>query len=69
MISFKDFMLMERVLSPGLNPSHEKYREQHRNEIHDILRNSYKKSMVAIQEWVQDRMKNLKLSTMTFPIL
>ena len=40
MISFKTF-LEEKVLSIGFNPSHEPYREQYRNQIHDILRNSY----------------------------
>jgi len=44
MLSFKKFIqLNEHVLSIGLNPSHEKYREEHRNEIHDLLRNSYNK--------------------------
>ena len=33
--------MTEHVLSIGLNPKHEKYREQYRNDIHDILRNSY----------------------------
>lgn len=42
MLSFKQF-LQEKVLSIGLNPDHEKHRETYRNEIHDILRNSYKK--------------------------
>ena len=40
MLSFSQFMT-EHVLSIGLNPKHEKYREQYRNDIHDILRNSY----------------------------
>jgi len=40
MLSFSQFMT-EHVLSIGLNPEHEKYREQYRNDIHDILRNSY----------------------------
>ena len=34
--------LQERVLSPGFNKEHEKYREMHRQDIHDILRSSYK---------------------------
>jgi hypothetical protein len=41
MFSFKTY-LNEHYLSIGLNPDHEKYREQHRQEIHDILHNSYK---------------------------
>lgn len=38
---FKSF-LTEKVLSIGLNPSHEKYREHHRQQIHDIIHKSYK---------------------------
>ena len=34
--------LEEHVLSIGLNPDHEKHREEYRDQIHDILRNSYK---------------------------
>lgn len=41
-ISFSQFVLTERVLSIGLNPAHEKYREQHRQDIHDLLHKSYK---------------------------
>ena len=41
MQTFKDY-LEEHVLSIGLNPDHEQYREKHRQEIHDILRSSYK---------------------------
>lgn len=41
MQSFKDY-LEEHVLSIGLNPEHDHFRETHRQEIHDILRNSYK---------------------------
>ena len=40
MLSFKNFLL-ERVLSIGLNPDHERFRDQHRNEIHDMIRKSY----------------------------
>ncbi len=44
MLSFKQFQeLSEHVLSIGLNPSHEKYREQHRTDIHDMLKTSYSK--------------------------
>lgn len=43
MQSFGEFILSERVLSIGLNPAHEKYREKHRGEIHDLLRHSYSK--------------------------
>lgn len=35
--------LCEHIISIGLNPDHEKFREQYRNEIHDILRKSYEK--------------------------
>ena len=34
--------LEEHFLNIGLNPKHEKYREHHRNDIHDILHSSYK---------------------------
>lgn len=40
MLKFSEF-LQEHVLSIGINPDHEKYREQYRNQIHDIIRNSY----------------------------
>lgn len=40
MKSFNEF-ITERVLSIGLNPSHEKFREVHRQQIHDILHKSY----------------------------
>jgi len=42
MIRFKQFMT-EHVLSIGLNSNHEKYREQHRQEIHHMLKKSYEK--------------------------
>lgn len=44
MLTFKLYVdqIYETVLSIGLNKNHEKYREEHRHEIHDILRNSYK---------------------------
>ena len=44
MLTFTAFtnLLTERILSIGLNPNHEKFREQHRQEIHDILLKSYK---------------------------
>jgi hypothetical protein len=42
MLNFKNFIyLNERVLSPGLNDKHEQYREKHRQEIHDMIRNAY----------------------------
>lgn len=41
MISYKQF-IAEHVLSIGLNPDHEKYREKHRQEIHDMLHHAYK---------------------------
>lgn len=40
MIAFKEF-LTERVLSIGFNPDHEKHREAHRQEIHDLLHKAY----------------------------
>lgn len=33
--------LEEKFLNPGFNPAHERYRELHRQDIHDILRKSY----------------------------
>lgn len=42
-LSFQQYILNERVLSIGLNPKHEKYREQHRQEIHDMIQKSYEK--------------------------
>lgn len=41
METFKQF-ITEKVLSIGLNPSHDSHREKHRQEIHDILHHSYK---------------------------
>jgi hypothetical protein len=45
MLTFKSFFavqsLYEKVLSIGLNPSHEAHREKHRQEIHDILHKAY----------------------------
>lgn len=41
MLSFASF-LTEKVLSIGLNPDHEKFRDQHSKEIHDIIHHSYK---------------------------
>lgn len=41
MLSYSQF-LQEKVLSIGFNPEHEKFREQHRQQIHDIIQNSYK---------------------------
>lgn len=42
MLNFKSFVqLDEKVLSPGLNPEHEKFRELHRNQIHDMIQKSY----------------------------
>lgn len=40
MESFKHF-ITEKVLSIGINPEHEDFRENHRQEIHDMLHNSY----------------------------
>jgi hypothetical protein len=46
MKTFKEYLqennLIEKVLSIGLNPEHEKHRETHRKEIHDIIHKSYK---------------------------
>lgn len=41
METFKQF-ISEHILSIGLNPDHDKHREGHRQEIHDLLRNAYK---------------------------
>jgi hypothetical protein len=42
MLDFRSFVqLDERVLSPGLNPKHEKFRELHRSEIHDMIQKAY----------------------------
>lgn len=44
MLSFRKYIhLSEHVLSIGLNAEHEKYRETHRHQIHNLIRNSYKK--------------------------
>ena len=46
MHSFKHYLseelLNERVLSIGINPDHEKFREKHRQQIHDVIQHSYK---------------------------
>ena len=39
---FREY-LEERVLSIGLNPSHEKFRASHENEIHDAIKRSYQR--------------------------
>ena len=50
MISFKQYLnetytiLTEKVLSIGLNPEHEKFREKYRTQIHDIIHTSYVKA-------------------------
>lgn len=41
MIRFNQFII-EKVLSIGLNPKHEKFREAHRQEFHDMLHHAYK---------------------------
>lgn len=44
MDKFKTYLdLMERVISPGFNPAHEKLREKHRQGIHDVIQRSYSK--------------------------
>lgn len=43
MKTFRQFM-SEKVLSIGLNPKHEKYRDQHKDEMHDMLQKSYVKA-------------------------
>lgn len=45
MITFIEFMgqLVERVLSIGVNQDHEKYRDQHMQDMHDIVVKSYAK--------------------------
>jgi hypothetical protein len=42
MLSFNEF-ISEHVLSIGLNPKHEKYREHHRKDLHDLMKKSYEK--------------------------
>jgi hypothetical protein len=42
MLRFKQY-LSEKVLSIGFNPDHDKFREQHRDQIHDIIQKSYSK--------------------------
>lgn len=42
MKSFRQY-LSEKVLSIGFNDKQEKFREQHRDEIHDIIQKSYSK--------------------------
>jgi len=42
MLSFTQF-LDEHVISIGLNNAHERFREKHRQEIHDMMHNAYKK--------------------------
>ena len=42
MFTFRQY-LREHVLSIGLNPKHDKYRNSHENEMHVILRKSYAK--------------------------
>lgn len=37
----QETLLNERVISIGLNPKHEKYRDKYRDQIHDILQRSY----------------------------
>ncbi len=43
MLSFNEF-LVEHILSIGLNSKHEKFREQYRYQIHDLIRSAYKNS-------------------------
>ena len=47
LIGFKNF-LVERFVTIGLDPKKESLRDLHRDEIHDILRSSYKKLMEDI---------------------
>ena len=43
MYNFKEFIekLDERVISPGIKPEHEPFREKHRQEIHDMIQKAY----------------------------
>lgn len=42
--SFKSFRdLQERIISPGFKAEHEKHREKHRQQMHDVIRSSYAK--------------------------
>lgn len=40
MLTFKQY-LTEHVLSIGLNPAHDKFREHHRQQIHDMIQKAY----------------------------
>ena len=40
MDSFKTY-ISEQILSIGFNPEHEKYRNEHKKEMHDLLKNAY----------------------------
>lgn len=42
MKTFKQY-LEEKVLNIGLNPKHEKFRDSHEREIHDVIQSSYSK--------------------------
>jgi len=39
-LTFKEY-LAEHVLSIGLNPDHEKFREKYRDQMHDMIKHSY----------------------------
>lgn len=40
MLGFREY-LEEKILNIGLNPKHEKHREAYRQQVHDVIRNSY----------------------------
>ena len=42
MLSFRQYLEESRTLEIGRNPSHEKYRKSHEDQMHDVIRSSYK---------------------------
>lgn len=62
MLSFKSF-ITEKVLSIGLNPEHEKFRTNHRDQIHSIIHKSYK-DIGGYGAINQDQTKNILQFTM-----
>ena len=42
MLSFRQYLEESRTLEIGRNPAHEVYRKSHADQIHNVLRSSYK---------------------------
>jgi hypothetical protein len=42
MLSFRQYLEESRTLEIGRNPAHNDYRKSHADQMHDVLRNSYK---------------------------